>query len=689
MGPRRSPLGATVLATLALAAAALAAGSHGYRGPKRNGVFDETHLMTQWPEGGPMLLWRYNNLGNSWAAVAVTEDTVYAVGGGSVGRLYAFTLDGRLKWRRRYGREFSVRYQGSRATPTVSGSCVVVTSGLGVVYCMDAETGKLRWSVDTIERFQCKVPGWGYNLTPLVVDQKVILPIRRGASTMAALDLRTGKTIWANEPSEYAIGDSSPVLVEHDRTRLVVNNLWHALIAVDPDTGKIVWKLEGKDEAGTSLTPVFNEGYLLADYARKTVMFRPTPDGKGFRRLWQIPRIFSTAQAVILDGKVFAFGRPMSPTGRRKGRGYAFLCYHAETGKLMQSVPCEGAPGSVVAADGRVYWQEDGPKITLTRPTPEGFRVVGSFRPDFGDKEMWIHPVIAQGRLFLRSDVAQGGDQARCAGKLAVYDLREAGAEKRRERRARIRALVQALKAAEPSARAAAADKLLEMGWQARPAVPDLLAALRDPAPAVREKAAAALARVGAEAVPGLIHALQDDRVWRESHAAKALVRATGGTADPAAALLDAAEADAAVREEAAALLARIGASAAPAVTKLLASDDRRVRWWAIGVLMEYGPGAKPATAELIRIARTGNQWFQAKAAQALGRIGPDARAAVPVLAAMLKHTWPDARAAAAEALAGIGQKTPDVLDALRAAAKDKDAKASAAAARALKKLQP
>lgn len=665
--------------------------SGGYRGPARNGIFPATGLMKSWPDGGPPLLWRYENLGNSWSAVTVAGDTIYAVGGGSVGRLFAFTMDGRLKWRKRYGREFSVRYQGCRSTPTVAGRNVVLASGLGVIYCLDAAAGETRWSVDTAEAFSNQVPGWGYNITPLVVGRKVILPIRRGRCTMVALDVDTGKEIWANEPSEYAIGDTSPMLVRHGNTHLVVNNLWNGLVAVDPDTGKTVWKREGEALAGTSLTPVFNEGYLLLDWARKTVMLRPRADGTGFDELWQIGRIFSTAQAVILDGKVFAFGtlRLDSPSGGKSGkrsRTTAYLCYDAETGKLLKAVPTKGAPGSVVAADGMIYWQEEGLRLSLAKPTADGFEIVSTFEPDFGGKEMWIHPVIARGRLFVRSDCAQGGNRDRAAGKLAVYDLRAEQAATVRARRAEAAALVRKLESEKAPDRVEAARALLAMGWRARPAAAALARALTDTEPAVRRAAAETLGKIGPTAIPALVRSLRSDAIWSEGLAAKALVAASNAGNLPHA-VLDVAEGAAMVRDDALAVLKRIGPRAAPAATKLLASADRHVRWWAIDVLLLYGPEAKVAVPELIRIATEQDQWFRAKAARTLAAIGPAAKDAAPALLALLKHPWPDARIAAAEALAAVGARSEKTLTALKAAAGHQDENVAAAAKAALVSL--
>lgn len=668
-------------------------GSVSYRGPSRNGVFPEAGLMREWPERGPELVWRFGNLGPSWASVVVAGETVYVPGGGSVGKLFAFTLDGRLKWAKKYGPEFSVRYQGARGTPIVTDRFVIVTSGLAVIYCMDAATGESVWEVDTVKRFNNQVPGWGYNLTPILVGQKIILPIRRGDCTMAALDIATGDTVWVNRPSEYAIGDSSPVLVEHGRTRLVVNNLWHAIIAVDPDTGTIVWELAGDEKAGTMVTPVFNEGYLLADWDGKTVMFRPTRDGKAFDALWEMPRISGASQAVILDGKVFSFGQLPSDRALR-GRGrwarVALQCHDAETGKLLQQEAAGGGPGSVVAADGMLYWQIDGPKLVLARVTKGGFEIVSSFQPQWGDKDMWIHPVIAEGRLFYRSDCAQGGDRLKAGGKLAVYDLRADQLPALRQRRREMDGLVQRLDAKSPDDRADAADQLGQMGYRARLAVPALAEVLTDQDATVRRQAAAALSAIGAEAVPALVSSLQDERVWKDGHAASALIEITPDATDLTSALLDAVEANPAVREDVGPLVERIGPEAAPSINRLLLSDDRHVRWWAVDLLREFGPGAEVAVPNLVTVIETRDQWFRANAARTLGAIGAKAAEtaeAVRVLVDLTEDEFTDARAAAAEALGKLASKDDKVIDALKRLLRDDKEEVAAAASKALKEL--
>jgi hypothetical protein len=59
--------------------------------------------------------------------------------------------------------------------------------------------------------------------------------------------------------------------------------------------------------------------------------------------------------------------------------------------------------GSVAFADGRLYYRtEEGPML-LIEPSPKEYLERGRFeQPERSDKPAWAHPVIANGKLFIR-----------------------------------------------------------------------------------------------------------------------------------------------------------------------------------------------------------------------------------------------------------------------------------------------
>ncbi|MFW6164001.1 MAG: hypothetical protein ACODAJ_14640, partial [Planctomycetota bacterium] len=71
-----------------------------FRGPRRDGISDETGLLGSWPEGGPKRLWQVSGLGRGYASPIITRGTLYITG--DVGAdlvIFAFDLDGTLKWK--------------------------------------------------------------------------------------------------------------------------------------------------------------------------------------------------------------------------------------------------------------------------------------------------------------------------------------------------------------------------------------------------------------------------------------------------------------------------------------------------------------------------------------------------------------------------------------------------------------
>ena len=57
---------------------------------------------------------------------------------------------------------------------------------------------------------------------------------------------------------------------------------------------------------------------------------------------------------------------------------------------------------SVIYADGLLYcYAEDG-ALGLVKASPERCEVVSSFKVPLGDGPHWTHPVVADGRLYVR-----------------------------------------------------------------------------------------------------------------------------------------------------------------------------------------------------------------------------------------------------------------------------------------------
>jgi outer membrane protein assembly factor BamB len=103
---------------------------------------------------------------------------------------------------------------------------------------------------------------------------------------------------------------------------------------------------------------------------------------------------------VLVDGYLYGFNEAI------------LTCLEFATGKMMWRDRSIGK-GTVTFADGRLYIQGENNLVALAEATPTGYRQTGRFEiPDKG-LPSWAHPVISDGRLYVRNQDI-----------LKVYDIR-------------------------------------------------------------------------------------------------------------------------------------------------------------------------------------------------------------------------------------------------------------------------
>ena len=216
------------------------------------------------------------------------------------------------------------------------------------------------------------------------------------------------------------------------------------------------------------------------------------------------------------------------------------------------------------------------------------------------------------------------------------------------------------------------------------------------------------------EALPALLDALADADCYIRRHAASAIGNLGPGAAAARPALLRALrDEDERVRGLAAGALARLGPGGAAALPVLLeelqAERDGDRRAAAAEYLACVGPEGRDAVPGLTRALRDVDARVRAEAAGAVWSIARRASAAVPVLAALLtgEHgflteffddweattSWSprDGRvqARAAQLLAGIGPDAAAAVPALQLALRDPDERVRTRAGLALQKVRP
>lgn len=237
---------------------------------------------------------------------------------------------------------------------------------------------------------------------------------------------------------------------------------------------------------------------------------------------------------------------------------------------------------------------------------------------------------------------------------------------------------------------------------ETRPALADLVAALKDKESGKRVEAALGLGELGAEAKtaePALRAVLAEDKdLFARRAAAVALGKIGAGAREAVptltAVLLQtpAADIDRVVALEASVALARVdpeGTASVPILTAKLKDPTDYVRLYAASALGGLGPAARAGTPALIEALKK-DKWTDVRmaAADALASIRGDPKITVAALEGALADESAYVRTAAARALGKLGPEAKAAIPALQKAMKDKDAETRQAAEESLGKIQ-
>jgi len=368
-----------------------------FRGPARDGTSPETGLLKQWPQEGPKELWSYDGLGDGFSSVSVADGVVYTTGMiGGQGYLFAFDLQGGLKYKVAYGPEWtkSGNYPGTRTTPTIDGDRLYLMSGQGRIACHKAATGAHLWHIDTADKFQGKNIEWGIAESPLIDGDKVILTPGGQDATVVALNKMTGQTIWTSKGLSQRSAYCSPILVERGSNRLILTLVEKAAVGIDANSGKVFWTIPHEVSYDIqAVSPAYQDGLMCITngYRHGTHGFQLSPDGTGVEPKWSEKSLdVHHGGVVLVDGALHG-----------ASTGGNWTCIELASGKVKFSDKLVGK-GSVIYVDGMLYGYGEKGQVGLIRIKPDGYELVSSFKVAKGTKEHWAHPAISDGRLYIR-----------------------------------------------------------------------------------------------------------------------------------------------------------------------------------------------------------------------------------------------------------------------------------------------
>jgi len=367
-----------------------------WRGENRDGKYNNEKLLKVWPADGPTLITTLEGLGIGYSSPAVTEDKIYITGTeDKTGYLFAFDLSGNQLWKKAYAKEWDERFPGSRVTPTVTGDKVYISSSLGQIFCFDTKGNKI-WTVDMIEEFDAPNLKFGMTESLLVDGDYLFCTPGSKDVTIAVLDRQTGKVIKRIKGNGQTSTYCSPTIINHNGRRILVTMLAESVIGIDIKSSELIFQHKHFNENKIHInTPLYNNGYLyiVSGYNAGGKLLKLSEDGSEVTLVWEDPQLDSQMGSVILsEDHLYGSGH----------ENRDWHCVEFLTGKVKYSSRELGRKGNIIYADGMLYIYSEKGDVALVKPNSEKFEIVSSFELENGSGEHWAHPVIKNGKLYVR-----------------------------------------------------------------------------------------------------------------------------------------------------------------------------------------------------------------------------------------------------------------------------------------------
>ena len=394
-----------------------------FRGPQRTGVSPDTNLLPSWPTEGPHLLWQSAGAGRGYSSLAVVGKRIYTLGDSPSTAddkeeyLLCFDqTDGKQLWKTKIGPAWNTgkpMWQSSRSTPTIDGDRIYLLTAHGELICCDTKGGEL-WRKDLKKDFDGqKADGWGYSESVLIDGDKLICTPGGEKHTLVALAKKTGETLWTtSRPDDRGAAHASTVIANVGGTRVYVQVTGSGPMGVRASDGKLLWTYDIEKTTAVIPTPIVRGDlvFFSAGYGRGGALLKQVAKGDEItaEEIYSLNRELGNKHGgVVLVGDYVY--------GDSEDRGIPF-CAELMTGNIKWKARGSGSnSASIVAADGHLYIRYADGTMTLAKASPDALEEVGSFKvPGSGDRPSWSHPVVVDGKLFLRE-----GDVVLC------YELRK------------------------------------------------------------------------------------------------------------------------------------------------------------------------------------------------------------------------------------------------------------------------
>ena len=386
-----------------------------YRGAAGDGRTSEK-VVKPWPASGPKVLWKVPAPGG-FSSFSVAGGKAFTfvlrdVEGASQETLLALDANtGKELWIAPLG---SVKFDGGgdsgtndnkggdgpRSTPTSDGKNVFTLSSKLVLQSFDAASGKVAWTKDLIAEHTGRNIQWQNAASPLLEGGLLFVAGGGPGESLLAVDAKDGKVVW--KAFDEKMTHATPVPATILGQRQVIFFVQSGLLAVEPKTGKELWRYNFNYSTSTAASPVVvgDMVYCSAGYGVGAGAARITKSGDAFtateiyRMRGNKPLANHWSTPVAKDGNLYGLFQ-----FKEYGSG-PMKCIDVANGTVKWEQPGFG-PGQVILAGDQVIALSDAGELVLIDAKPDAYKELA--RADVLDGKCWSTPVLANGRIFARS----------------------------------------------------------------------------------------------------------------------------------------------------------------------------------------------------------------------------------------------------------------------------------------------
>jgi len=367
-----------------------------FRGPNRDGRYDEMEVLTKWPAQGLSLVWK-QPVGMGYASFTIAEGRAFTIEQRRRQEVVAaYNIDtGRELWAQGWNAEYSDSTgDGPRTTPTWDDGRLYALGATGELRCLDAKTGAVNWAKNILADNQAENLSWAMAASPLIVDDKVIvLPGGSGGKSVVAYNKLTGAPVWKSQNDRQAY--VSPMLVTLAGRRQILVVSASRVFGLAPQDGALLWSQVWNTDMGINVSqPIVvdkNRFFISSGYGKGASLVEVTSAGNGFtaRSLWENINMKNKFNSSVLhEGHVYGLDEGILTcidvsTGARKWKGGRY------------------GYGQILLASGHLIVMSDTGDLALVKASPAEYSELARFTALEG--KTWNYPAIAGGRLFVRN----------------------------------------------------------------------------------------------------------------------------------------------------------------------------------------------------------------------------------------------------------------------------------------------